>query len=227
MFTSLSNPSNLAGLRLSALMCASVLVLSGRAEAQQPRLPRADASVTLGWLHADVSDVSEPYDRWANLRATLNGQAGVYWDEHWKTELAAERSNGEDRWQSAPVVLPGGAFVVRVSEHHIQDSRFSVGQFYQFGHNAWTHVLLGGGISLTLRQTLSDVQPLERYDRTGRIVVEPGWTESTNRVQASPFAAAAVKAYVTPRVFVRTDIHADFRAEIQAVILRVGFGVDF
>lgn len=214
-------------IRTSMLVCAPLLLLGSLAEAQQPRLPRADASATVGWLHADLSEISERYDRWANLRATLNGQAGVYWNENWKTEFSAERSNSEDRWQSTPVQLPDGAFPVRMSEHHIQDSRVSVGQFYQFGHNAWTHVLLGGGLSVMHRRTVSDIQPLERYDRTGRVVLEPGWTQSRTSTHASPFAAAALKAYITPRVFMRADVHADFRPDIEAVVLRVGFGVDF
>jgi len=191
-------------------------------------LPRADVSATVGWLHANVSNLSETYDAWANRRATLNGEAGVYWTEHWKTEFAAERSNTQDRWHSTTVPLPEGGETFRVSEHHIQDTRLSIGQFYQFGHNAWAHVLLGGGISVTRRYTLTDIRPLQRYDRSGGVVIiDPGRTESSSDTRASPFASAATKAYLTTRVFVRADAQADFRSSLEAVVLRIGLGVDF
>lgn len=208
------------------LVCSTLLAGAWRADAQQPRLPRGDASLTVGWLHSDVSNLGNEYDAWASRRVTLNGQAGMYWTEHWKTELAAERSNRQNRWHSTSVQRPGGE-LYRVTEDRIQDTRVSIGQFYQFGHNAWSHVLLGCGISVTRRHTISDVQPLTQYDRFGRVVVESGSTGSSTEVRAAPFAAAAVKGYLTPRAFVRADVQGDFRAELEALVLRIGFGFDF
>jgi hypothetical protein len=220
--------TRLAWLRTcAALACLMFPLFPARVLAQQPRLPRADLSVSAGWLHSNVSDLGNPYDGWANRRATLNGQSGFYWTEHWKTEVSAERSNAEDRWQSSPIELQGGALAYRASEQRIQDTRLSIGQFYQFGHNAWAHVLLGGGLNVTERQILNTVQPLSRYDRNAVVVIEPGYSTSTSDTFVDPFVAFAVKAYVTPRVFMRSDVQADFRSELQAVVLRIGFGVDF
>ncbi|MGE5815218.1 MAG: outer membrane beta-barrel protein [Acidobacteriota bacterium] len=214
-------------LRTSALVFLALALPPAHVQAQQPRLPRADGSMSVGWLHSNVSDMDHPYDSWASRRATLNGQAGFYWTEHWKVELGAERSTTQDRWQSSPVELSGGSVAYRVSEQHIQDTRLSIGQFYQFGHNAWAHLLLGGGLTVTLRHTVSDVQPLTRYDRNAVVVVEPGYSNSTDDTSVNPFAALAVKTYLTPRVFMRSDVQTDFRSNLQAVVLRIGFGVDF
>lgn len=212
----------------STLACLLVVVVPGLADAQQPRLPRADLTVSAGWLHSHLSDRQENiYDDWANRRATLTGQVGVYWTEHWKTELAVERSNTQRRWQTAPVDLPGGAYGYRSSDSRIQDTRVSLGQFHQFGHNAWAHALLGGGVSITRRHTTEEVEPLMRYDRNVVVVLEPGYSRSFDRTGANAFVAAAVKAYMTPQVFFRSDVVADFRSRMEAVVMRVGFGVDF
>jgi hypothetical protein len=210
----------------AALTCLAWLLVTD-VTAQPLRLPRADASASVGWLNADVSNLSERYDRWASRRATLAGHIGVYWTEHWKTEATIERSNTQDRWQSFPVYLPSGEMLYGASVHRFQDTRASLGQFYQFGHNAWTHVLLGGGIGVIHRQTTSEFEPLTRYDRVGPIVVQPGSTSSSASTWTGPFAAAAVKAYVTPRVFVRSDAQADFSSHLEALTFRVGVGVDF
>jgi hypothetical protein len=218
--------TTLVQLRTPLLLSAALLLAAVPAAAEQPRLPRGDASVTVGWLHADVAGVSEPYDSWASRRATLNGQAGLYWTEHWKTEFAAERSNRQARWQSITVPQPEGT-AFRIAEHQVQDTRASFGQFYQFGHNAWTHLSFGGGLTIMRRNTISDIRPLSRHDRSGEVILEPGRTERTDETRASAFAAAALKAYVIPRAFVRTDVQADFRNRLEAVVLRIGVGVDF
>lgn len=217
----------LAALRLSTLSCLALLLAPTAVRAQEPRLPHADAAVSLGWLHADMAALSASRDDWASRRVTLGGQAGYYWTEHLKTEISAERSNVQDLWGSEQVFLPDGQLAFRYSEHHVQDTRVSIGQFYQFGHNAWTHTLVGGGISLTRRHVDSNVSPLQRHDRTGTETLEPGLARSSADSRVNAFAAAALKAYVTPRVFVRSELQADFRANLEAVVLRVGVGVDF
>jgi hypothetical protein len=130
-------------------------------------------------------------------------------------------------WDSEDVRLPGDQTVFRSAEHRIQDTRVSIGQFYQFGHNAWAHGLLGGGVCLTRRGVTSEFSPLVRYDRNGPITLEPGYRASSSETRATPFAAAVAKAYVTPRVFVRSEVQADFRGGVEAVVLRAGVGVDF
>lgn len=214
-------------IRTAVLACLAFAVVPASTLAEQPKPPRADASATVGWLHSNVSDISDRFDGWDNRRAVLNGQAGFYWTEHWKTEVAAERSNAQERWNNSSVQLPGGVMAFRASEHLIQDTRVSVGQFYQFGHNAWTHALLGAGLSVTRRHTVTNIQPLIRYDRPTPVTVDPGYTSASNSTRVNLFATAAMKGYVAPRVFVRADLQADFNLDLQAVVMRIGVGVDF
>jgi hypothetical protein len=192
-----------------------------------PRLPKADASLSIGWLHAEVSALSHGEDNWAGQRATLAGQAGIYWTEHLKTEFIAERSSSQKVWEGENVILAQGRTAWRSSQHEIQDTRFTVGQFYQFGHNAWAHASIGGGLSITLRDIATEVSPLYIYDGRGQLILEPAETRRGDDTRTNAFVAAAVKSYVSPRMFVRTDVQADFRTSLDAVVLRVGFGVDF
>lgn len=192
-----------------------------------PRPPRADASVSMGWLHSEVSALTGGEDNWASERVTLTGQAGFYWTEHLKTEVVAERSSREQIWTGRNVFLPDGRVAWRSSQHDIQDTRVSVGQYYQFGHNTWAHVSLGAGVSVTRRDIESETSPLYVSDRSGQQSLEPGFTAALTDTRTNAFAGLVLKAYVTPRAFFRTDLQADFRSSIDNVIVRAGFGVDF
>lgn len=216
----------------TSLLCLVLAWVATPAVAQtpptsSPRLPRADASVSLGWLNAEVSAVSHAKNNWANRRATVGGQAGVYWTEHVKTEFVVERSNSQQVWEASSVFLPDARSAWRNGQHQIQDTRFSVGQFYQFGHNAWAHASIGGGLSVTRRAITSELSPLVIYDGRSQVVLEPGTTRSAEDVRTNAFLGVAVKSYVTPRLFVRSEAQADFRTSLDAVVLRIGFGVDF
>lgn len=213
--------------RFTIACCLTLLLPAARAEAQQPRLPRADASVSVGWLNANVSALTGTSDDWANRRATIVGQAGVYWTEHIKTEVMVEHSSSQQVWDSEDVRLPDGRIAFRYAHNDVTDTRVSIGQYYQFGHNAWTHVLVGGGLNLTRRGVNSDISPLVLNERNGSLTLEPGHSRLSSETGAAAFAAAAAKAYMTPRVFVRSEVQADVRRGIEAVVLRAGIGVDF
>ncbi len=214
----------------TTVMCVVLLCVASHSAAQTPpapKLPHADASLSVGWLNAEVSALSHGMDNWANRRATLTGQAGVYWTDHLKTEVAAERSTRQNVLEGDMVVLSDGRTAWQSRSHDTQDTRLSIGQFYQFGHNAWAHASIGAGISMTWRDVQTSVSPLYVYDNRGQQIVRPGESHRSDDLRTNAFAAAAVKAYVTPRLFVRTDGQLDFRGSLDAVVLRVGFGVDF
>ncbi len=208
------------------LMVAALLV-SAPATAQTPGASRGDASVSLGWLHSDVSALSRGEDTWASGRLTLAGQAGFYWTGHLKTEVVAERSDHEDVFIGESILLPAGRTAWRSTQHDIQDTRLSIGQFYQFGRNTWAHVSVGAGVSVTWRDITSETSPLIAYDRSGQQQLEPGSTRTSADTQTNAFAALALKAYLTPRAFFRSDLQTDFRSSIDNLAVRVGFGMDF
>ena len=145
---------------------ASLPAVPAAAQTAETKLPRGDASVSLGWLNSDVSALSRSGDDWASGRITLAAQAGFYWTEHLKTEVVAERSTHEEIYEGENVFLSGGRTAWRNTRHDVADTRLSVGQFYQFGRNAWAHVALGGGLSVTWRDIDSETSPVILLTKT-------------------------------------------------------------
>lgn len=217
------------GLTVAALAACACVLVPGASAAQTatPHLPRADVSLSVGWLHAQIFEMSNTRDDWASQRATLGAQAGLYWTEHIKTEITVERSTTQTMWEGVDVSLTGGVRAWRSAEHAVQDTRVSIGQFYQFGHNAWAHVALGAGVAVTGRSRSSDFSPLVFFDRAGERTLESGYSESVRSTETRAFAAVVSKAYVTPRVFIRAELQTDFESSLDAVVMRVGVGVDF
>lgn len=213
-----------------SLVCLVLTCMAAPARAQTaasaPQMPRGDASVSMAWLISEVSALSHGIDNWVS-RATIAGQGGIYWTEHVKTEVMVERSNRQEVYEGEQVFLPEGRSAWRNNQHTIHDTRLSVGQFYQFGHNAWAHASIGGGVSVAWRDIATEVSPLVIYDGRGTVIVQPGEHLTSNDVRTNAFVATGVKAYVTPHLFVRTDAQADFRRDLDNVVFRVGFGVDF
>jgi hypothetical protein len=219
--------------RLATWLLLAIAPSAAFAQVAPPavELPRADLAATVGWLHSaiDLGATAFPYDDWVHDRGTIGATAGVYWTEHLKTEVAVETSNGTSRWTTVPIAM-GGRIAYRSVEHTIRDTRFSIGQYYQFGHNQWVHPSVGGGITIRrrARSTLSD--PLIFYGGSGRepehtIDVEP--FDSSTTIEPAAFVAVSLKAYLTRRAFFRTDTELDFRDGLSDANARVGFGVDF
>jgi hypothetical protein len=220
--------------RLLAVWVVLVLAPSGAfaQDAARPQMPRADVAGTVGWLHSALDGGNGvpdglPDDDWSHRRGTIGATAGVYWTEHLKTEVMAETSNGTTLWSAEPFIV-GGQLLYRSAEHTIRDTRVSIGQFYQFGHNRWVHPSVGAGVTIRHRTLTSIYYPAVFYDGRQPIHVadyERPQAEAT--VEPAAFAAVALKAYVTRRAFFRTDTQVDFRDGVRDVNARIGFGVDF
>lgn len=218
----------LVGLLVVLLLPAVSFAQPDAAMAGSPRLARADVAFTVGWLNSDVSAFTSSEHNWTHAQATFGVHGGYYWTEHLKTEAIVERSTTATAWSYEQVQLPPGQWVFSGALHDIRYTRASVGQFYQFGHNAWVHVALGGGVSIVARRVFSRYQPLAYYDGSAQHLLAPPTPdgEATDTL-VRPFMAAALKAYLTQRVFFRSDVQADFRATLDHLAIRAGFGVDF
>lgn len=197
-------------------------------------LPRADAAVTVGWFHSAIADaITGPVmfrrDDWAHDRATIGATLGIYWDGHLKTELTAETSSATHIWDAVPITV-GDEVVHRSVEHAVRDTRFSIGQFYQFGRNQWVHPSAGAGLTVRRRARTAESFPafLSGSPARGPRMIAPYERIGPEiDTQAAGFAALALKAYVTQRAFFRTDAQFDFRNGLEDVNARVGFGFDF
>lgn len=196
-----------------------------------PAPPRGDVSGAVGWLHVPFEPSSHDSlrdDDWTR-HATGTATAGLYWNDHWKTELSAEVSTRPEVWDTE-VLRVGNEIAYRSVRHRIQYTQFTLAQFYQFGRNDWVHPALGAGVLIQRRGGESEYSPavISGSPRGPIVTIDPGGRKDlATTTIAAPFVAAALKAYITPRAFFRTDLQVAFRRDVESVVMHAGFGIDF
>jgi hypothetical protein len=215
--------------RIIARAAAVALLTVGQVDAQsRPALPRLDATGYVGWLAVD-GDAARPGGRgWHDSLFGAVG-AGWYWTEHLRTEIDMGAGTAASAYRLEPVMVD------RAQLHQASESTFSrrtlgLGQYYQYGRNAWFHPHIGAGVHLTWERRRTHYHPLVVYEGgslPGRILRE-GYTEGPATTWAvRPFAAAGFKGYLNPRVFFRGDVRLAFRRGLEESLVRAGIGVDF
>jgi hypothetical protein len=196
-----------------------------------PPPPRIDLTGTVGWLHAPFDPLATDFFRdqdWTR-HATGTAAAGVYWTEHWKTEMSVAFSTEADAWDGE-VIQRGDEVAQRSVIHRVRYTRGLLAQFYQFRRNEWVHPSLGIGVLLQRRSGHSEYSPAVVYrGPTGApLTIAPEERrELAAETVAAPFVSAAIKAYVTPRAFFRGDVQVAAGRDVESVVLHAGFGVDF
>jgi hypothetical protein len=196
-----------------------------------PPPPRADVVGSIGWLHATSDGLTGNFyrnDDWTR-HATLTLATGIYWTEHWKSELSIGRSSGANVWDYE-LIETGSELVPRTVRHDVGHTRVSLTQAYQFGRNQWVHPSIGVGVLVDRRDVRSDYSPAVAYrgpSVTPVTIAPPANTGPVTTTVALPFVTAAVKAYVTPRAFVRSDVQVAFRRRAESIVAHAGFGFDF
>ena len=188
--------------------------------------PRADASGLVGWFSAHEGQVTA-YDNWYHRSWSADMTIGYYWTEHLKTEIDGGMTSEAELWGERPSPRNGVYLPVI---HQFSTRAVRVGQQYQFGHNAWFHPYLGGGIALQWVRHTEEREPTYQYGRSGSppLLVESARTIGPETdVLARPFLNGGFKAYMTERSFFRSDLRVAFTHQVKDLGLRVGFGFDF
>lgn len=227
-------------LPLTRALTAGAMVIASlaSASAQTPEAgfvpPRGDAAAYFGWFGANKSELNG-YDDWYK-RVWYGGlSGGYYWTEHLKTEIDfAGTSRGEIYEIPAPPDPATGVFSGTI-DHEFSTRRVTLGQHYQFLHNAWFHPMLGGGLALTWETTERTLPPVfvrAPVGPDGRLQpIRPVELERhegpETRLRTMAFAAAGFKAYVASRGFFRSDLRVMFGDRVEDVTVRFGFGFDF
>lgn len=182
-----------------------------------------DLTGTVGWFVNDrepagVANYDEVNHRWV-----FGADLGYYWTEHLKTEvgIAATTSGSSYALFEAPPT-PQRPYPYISGRVFAKDVRVIAQQLYQFGRNAWVHPYLGAGIVFEHEQTT--VRFDEIYGPAPR-PVPPDRHDTTTRVR--PVVSAGLKAYVTPRTFLRGELRASPWTDSRDYSLSMGLGVDF
>jgi hypothetical protein len=196
-------------------------------------LPRGDAAAYFGWFGANKSEL-DGYDDWYKRVWHGSLSAGYYWTENLKTELDFGGTTRGEIYEIRPID-PGTSVNVGPIDHEFWTRRLTLGQHYQFFHNALFHPALGGGVALTWETSERTFPPVFVRDPPsagGQIPtireVIPERTEGPDtHLRTMAFAAGGFKAYFAPRAFFRSDLRVMFTDRVEDVTLRFGFGMDF
>jgi hypothetical protein len=189
---------------------------------------RGDVAASVGWLAVNTAP-STPYDDTDWVDSFLGAvSAGWHWTDNLKTELDLGASTKVSAYRTDPVTI-GGRPTYQTTR--MTSSRRTVGlaQQYQFFHNVWFHPHVAAGATVTWERAVARGNPIFIYDvARGAQFGAPGTAERTRTtVTVRPFVASGFKAYMSDRVFFRSDIRVVFRGGTDDVLMRVGIGVDF
>ena len=218
---------------MALLLGASIRPAAGQ-ESFHSSLPRADAAAYVGWFGGNKSELNG-YDDWYKRVWHGGLSAGYYLTEHLKTEVEfSATSRGEIYEIPRPADIATGVSLGPVG-HEFSTRRLTLGQHYQFFHNAFFHPTIGGGVALTWESTERELPPVFARDPAppGSQIptirqIEPPRTEGPDtRLRTMAFAATGFKAYFVERGFFRSDLRVMFTDRVEDVTLRFGFGVDF
>jgi hypothetical protein len=205
---------------------------------QSPSSPlaRVDISASIGSFGAKRAEALE-YNRWTHsLFGSVAG--GYYWSDHLKTELEVASGGRAEVPASESAGFPESPLSSIYLEHTYRTLSVSIGQSYQFGRNALFHPFVTGGLDIERVRHEIDrpAQSVAVYARSPvnpqvvQVISQipiPALTRTGTDVTTSPYVAAGFKAYFTERGFFRTDLKVSAGSEIDRVIWRAGFGVDF
>ena len=210
--------SHVAGAVAAALLLAPQTL---RAQTQDP--PRLDTSGAVGWFANDRELSDGPYyDDDTQHRWVFGGDVGIYWTEHIKSEVGISGTTTGSSYVLVPIPPPyDRGYPYASGRRRTREVRVVAQQIYQFGRNAWVHPYVGAGV-VVLRET-------SRLD-FDRPFMSPGVPLPSDREETStrvkPVVSAGLKAYVSPRAFVRADLQLSPWTTSRDVTLRGGIGVD-
>ena len=217
-------------MRVLVVAIAGVLLPAlAHAQSDVPRLPRNDATLSIGWNGGWYEDIGE-YDHW---HGTLFGgmSAGHYWTHNLKTDVEAAWLSTAKATNYEPIILNGATTYVR-SNYLVKDLKLSLGQSFQFGRNAWVHRYLGAGVDITHRRQTEDRPPQFASVFTGttspsRTVLVPSLREHESEIRAVPFVKGGFKMYVSDRMFFTQELKFGLGEHLDHALWKTGIGVDF
>ena len=215
-------------MKLPAIVSTVVLLLtppgaSAQTPTEPPALPHFDLTGSLGWYGAR-ENVPRSYGSWYGGSLSRSIAVGSYWTEHLKSEIEVGWTGLGQRYAEHP----DASFESRTygpALHTFSTTTIVGTQRYQFGHNAMFHPDVAVGASIEWVHHGGELGPL--YSTSGTVVQprRPMPPRTDRRYNA--FVSSGFKAYVTQRVFVRTDVRVGFRRELTHILLNAGLGMDF
>jgi hypothetical protein len=214
---------------LVAAVAGVLLPALAQAQIDAPRLPRNDATLSIGLNGGWYEDVGE-YDHW---HGTLFGgvSTGHYWTQNLKTDIEAAWLSTAKADNYEPIIFGGASTYVRTS-YRVNDLKVSLAQSFQFGRNAWVHPYLGAGADIIHRRETEDRAPQFASVFTGtntpsRTVLIPASREHESDIRVVPFVKGGFKLYVSDRAFFVQEFKFGIGAHLEHALWKTGIGFDF
>jgi hypothetical protein len=219
-------------MRLISLFFAVLIAVGRPAEAEQTPESRWDAAITAGWFGGKPGpEGSSRYDDDWYGAGRYAVQAGYYWTEHLKAEVEFARS-GEGaiyRTEFRNATGSPNAYPYNFETFHRLD-QISARTVWQFGHNAWVHPYVSGGIVGERDRRHTYAPPQYQYPGSGStpaLMLPAVNSETTSDYRVGITASAGAKIYMSQRAFFNTGIAGSWSHPAQTITLLAGFGFDF
>ena len=189
-----------------------------------PATPRLDISGTVGWFANDRKPSEAHFFDDVQHRWVFGTDLGYYWTEHLKSEFGISATTTGSSYILVPVApSPDRSYPYASGHQRIREVRAVAQQIYQFGHNSWVHPYVGAGL-IVLRETSRLEFDRPPFAIPGLPPPPSGGADTAIRVK--PVVSAGLKAYISPRAFVRGDILISPWTTSRDVTVRGGLGVD-
>jgi hypothetical protein len=218
------------GVTVLAVLSASLLAVPHAAaqDADNPRLMRGDISGTVGWITLNKSEVSS-YNNW-RTEGLFSVRAGWYWTNHLKTSIDASITTDADVYVAGQSGVFPGVPLYPSSRYTFRGHHLGISQAYQFRHNQWVHPFLAAGVDILAERRSQREDPLFFYDQVTRqtrvlrdAIEHPDRTDVRTRAMIS----GGLKAYVSRKAFVLTDVRVTFGRRAEELHWGFGVGADF
>jgi hypothetical protein len=208
-----------------ALVVLTLVTLYSTAQAQTapPALPRFDVTASSGWYSARETGASE-YDSWYGQSLSRSVAAGYYWTEHWKTDVDVGWTGRGQLYGEHPDASPA-SLTYGSARHSYSTVNIALVQHYQFGHNAMFHPDIAAGAMLEWVRHGGELGPL--FGRNGTQIQPRRPIPPSSERRPGAFVSSGFKAYLSERLFLRTDLRVGFRREVAHVLLNAAVGLDF
>jgi hypothetical protein len=207
-------------MRTIPTVLAVLVLVPSAARAEPPSAPvaRTDVAVSTGWFSADNSEEGSCCGTWsAGLFKGVS--AGYYWTDHLKTEGGLADPGHTDFYTSSSQRLANGSFRYLTEQHHVDGTKFSVAQIYQFGHNSTFHPFVTAGVDLERERDAIDGLASDASN-----IVQNRRTEIALRTRV--FAGAGFKAYFSERAFFKGEARFAGGRRADQMTWTAGVGVD-
>jgi outer membrane protein with beta-barrel domain len=199
-------------------------VLSPALAAAQPAPPpvsRLDLTVSTGWFAADRNASSDCCNSGWSAGLFKGVAAGFYWTDHLKTEIGFAAPGSTEGYGFSSRVLPNGLTSYTSEDHHIDGTKVSIAQIYQFGRNSTFHPFIVGGADIDREH-----DTIERFTSSSSSSHTTD-TRIETSIRARAFAGTGFKAYFSDRAFFRGEARfAGGRQHGGQMTWTAGVGVD-